>query len=211
MDPFGARLGLAPSQTFAERTGRYGVVVPIDTAGIRATRFVQLFHQSRARALLALCETDSADPETPPMRSLHFRREDEAKYRCVLRGAPSGNPLSVVCAQTAPVAYARLIVRSRTHKWGWNNGPIVAIDLEHGRPRTVLDDDTLDRVGLRKDVSGSWISRLISVSANGKQLYCSVAIPRPVPEGTVIDYWLARVHVDTGRWRKLTRLEGIGF
>lgn len=183
------------------------VATPPKSPGIPVgSSWQQLLYNPASETIVAEMRS-VADRPLPPLGRLFMRPRHADAYEQI------GNPADDVSYHTPVTCEKQPIVIFNSIKWdkvkgGGNPDGVYVFNLQTKDLSVCVGKDelTIPDPHLR-----SWIQALISLSDDGQTLYANVGIEKPVPNGAVVHYYLARLELAEKKLELLCRLKDIRF
>lgn len=176
-----------------------------DNLGIAdESNFLQLFYEPRSETLVAHFYKGVGSGYG--LKSLWTRHVSETRYRKI---TPLETEYSYEDPVISPVSshiFSNVLQLQKLEGvydgYEWNS--LQRIDLASGKGEVLVD---VQRLALETGLMKAWMSTLHGVSADGAEIYCSIACQKR-GEGAVspTEYYLARFIIGEGRCERITKL-----
>ena len=192
--------------------------------------FKNLLFNPVTESIVVWGQTKHSDPS---VHRLYFRKKTENEYHPLGSSETTVTFESPVMCWAAPFLFflAMKYVKFETESlkrgektpltsWGGDWIALNLADLRTGEVKSVFDPNHLKTVSPN---ARAWVASLISVSPDGKNLYCKIGFERPVNETKYIegvgnvpitshtDYYLCNLEVETRNIDKITLLKDVFF
>ncbi len=181
------------------------MIINWDNLGVSGeNNFLQLYYDPHSETVLAHFFRSIGNGYG--LKSLWARRVSDVRY---LKITPSDGSLSyedpVLCPSSPHVFTNVLRAQKRNGGFdGYEWHSIQRIDLRTGHADALTMSEGM---GVESELEKTWISTLHGASADGRELYCSVAFQKRGGDAvSPTEYYLSRFIIGEGRFERIARL-----